>query len=155
MKQTAKARHTQRRLLDRRLKALMGQDLRAPGPGWVRPIREALGVTAQQLARMLDVDVSTVLKLEKRESSGKVTLEVLERVARALRCRLVYAIVPETTLEEIVTKQARAVAERMIARAAHSMGLEAQATDAVERERQCDDLARQIKEEMKSVLWDG
>lgn len=97
-----------------------------PRTGWVRAIREALGMPARDLAMRMGVTESTVVRLEGREAAGKVQLDSLARVADALDCDLVYALVPRGSLDASVRKQARAKAEESMATVAHSMGLEDQ-----------------------------
>ncbi len=127
-----------------------------PSTGWLRAVREGLGITAAQLARRLGFSTATVLQMEKRETEGKVTLEVLERAARALGCRLVYAIVPdgEESFEAMVDAQALRAARRLSLRAAQSMRLEKQEVSEDETEAQVKDLARALKDKMSTTMWD-
>jgi len=97
-----------------------------PRTGWVRAIREALGMPARDLAMRMGVTESTVVRLEGREVAGKVQLDSLARAAEALDCDLVYALVPRRALDASVREQARAKAEESMANVAHSMGLEDQ-----------------------------
>ena len=115
------------RHLDRRFKAL--KPLLAAGrppKGWLRAVRDALGMTSGQLAKRLGVAQPRVLEIEKAELSGAVTLHSLERAAEALGCRVVYALVPEQPLAEVVQKQADRVAARQLARVEQTMNLEDQ-----------------------------
>jgi predicted DNA-binding mobile mystery protein A len=118
-----------RRRLDRRLAAwqeLPAASFTRPHAGWVRAIRDALGMSAADLAARLGVSQIAVTKLEASERAGRVRLDTLERAAHALDCELVYALVPRTSLDAT----ARAQAERVIARdfgaVANSMRLEDQ-----------------------------
>ena len=84
-----------RNQIDKRLNALRNADgLSTPPRGWIKAIREALGMTSTQLGRRLRVRQPTVFGYEKAEASKSITLESLERVANALDCRLVYVLVP-------------------------------------------------------------
>src|SRR5438270_11690205 len=155
MKQSAKRLHRQRAQLD----AKFGQLRRfvelaaAPRSGWVRAIRESIGMTAQQLAARLAITKQTVAELELNEREKKITLGSLEAAARALNCRLVYALVPTDSLEERVDKRARAMATRMLARVDQSMRLEAAEPNAWFEGAQTDELARSLKEKLKPALW--
>ena len=65
-----------RRRLDERLKTFAG--LGAPPPmGWVRAIRDALGLTGAQLARRLGIRPASLSELEKNEAKGAITLATL------------------------------------------------------------------------------
>lgn len=127
MKSDVRQRARQR--LDERLAGLKPVDgLRPPPKGWIRAIRDALGMTGVQLAARLAVRPQTVEALEKSEASGSVQLSTLRRAAEALDCTLVYALVPNSSLEEAVNQRARKIATRALARVAHTMKLEAQET---------------------------
>jgi predicted DNA-binding mobile mystery protein A len=121
-------RQRARQRLDQRLLALKSDDLKAPPKGWVRAIRDALGMPGVQLAKRLAIRPQSVEALEASEASGAIQLKTLRRAAEALDCTLVYALVPNTTLEDAVRSRARNIAVRDLNRVAHTMKLEAQQT---------------------------
>lgn len=127
--------------------------LQQPSKGWISEIRRALGMTALQLGRRLDVSQPAVTQYEKSEASGSITLGTLRSVADALECELVYALVPRTDLLDIRERQARRIAESAVTATAHSMGLERQQVSAEEIEEQVKDLTNQILEENPRSLW--
>src|ERR1700674_5374238 len=112
------------RHLDARFAALrpLAKSARPPR-GWLRAIRDALGMTTAQFARRLGVSQPRIIELEKSEVSGSVTLHTLQRAAEALGCRLVYTLVPERPLAEIVREQAELVSERHLANVDQTMRL--------------------------------
>lgn len=115
--------------LDERLLPLKPEDrFRAPPKGWVRAIRDALGMTGVQYAKRLGIRPQSVEALEKSEANGAIQLNTLRRAAEALDCTLVYALVPNTSLENAVSARAHAIAMRDLGRVAHTMKLEAQGT---------------------------
>jgi predicted DNA-binding mobile mystery protein A len=125
-----------------------------PPKGWVRAIRDALGMTTAQLARRLGVSQPRIVELEQSEVSGSVTLHTLRRAAEALGCRLVYALVPERPLAETVRERAEIVAERQAGTVEHTMRLENQ---AVQSKRARKELHRQLIENLlrrPARLWD-
>lgn len=91
------------RHLDKRFSALRPL-VKTPLPpkGWLRAVRDALGMTTVQFARRLGVSQPRIIELEQSEVSGVVSLNTLQRAAEALGCRFVYALVPEQPLEETV-----------------------------------------------------
>jgi predicted DNA-binding mobile mystery protein A len=97
-----------------------------PVRGWIRAIREALGMTTEQLGRRLGVKQPSVVAIEKSETKGTIELATLRRVAQALDCTLVYALVPNKPLETAIRERARAVLRRHRAPVEHSMLLEDQ-----------------------------
>jgi len=122
-------RHRARQRLDERLLALKSEDrFRAPPKGWIRAIRDALGMTGVQFAARLGIRPQSVETLEQSEENGTIQLKTLRRAAEALDCTLVYALVPNETLEGAVRARARKIAMRDLGRVAHTMKLEAQGT---------------------------
>lgn len=117
---------------------------RPPARGWVRAIREALGMTGVQFAKRLHVTPQTAAALERSEINGTIQLKTLRRAAEALGCTVVYAIVPTSTLEDVATARARAVARRELDRVAHSMTLEDQQAHRDDVDAQIDAYARDV-----------
>lgn len=129
------ARQRARQRLDERLKGLNPADRFQPPPkGWIRAIRDAFGMSRSQLAARLHVRPQTVDAIEKSEANSSVQLNTLMRAANALDCTLVYALVPNTTLEDTVKGRARKIAVRDLQRVDHTMKLEAQETSDADME---------------------
>lgn len=130
-------------------------ELQPPRGGWVRAVKEALGMTNSQLARRIGVKASqSVEDMQEYEVSGTIKLQTLRKLARALECRLVYALVPQEPLEEIRRGQARTVARRQLKRVSHTMSLEDQ---AISKKAEESDLNRRIEKLLAGnpkALWD-
>ena len=107
-----------------RLKSL--GEVECPSRGWIRAIREALGMTTAQLAKRLKVHQPRIVELEHGEVNGNITVKSLERAAEALGCRLVYMLVPERPLTDTMRERAASVAMKQIAAVDQTMQLEAQ-----------------------------
>jgi predicted DNA-binding mobile mystery protein A len=110
-----------------------------PQKGWIRAIRQALGVSAGELGRILGSSRQLPLQLEKAEADDRITLKSLRKVANALDCDLVYALVPKAgTMRELIENRARRQARKHVLGVEHSMALEDQAVgridEAVEEE---------------------
>ena len=113
--------------LDKRLNGFRPTDLMASPPkGWVRAIRDALGMSGAQLARRMGITPQSLNGLEQSEASETIRLETLRRAAAALDCQLVYALVPNKPLEDMVAERARAKALEAIGGVSHSMAMEDQ-----------------------------
>jgi predicted DNA-binding mobile mystery protein A len=157
MKTNKKDLSNQRQVIEKKIRPwvpLRGD--RVPQSGWVKAVRGALGINTRQLADHLGVDHSAVLRLEERESQGKATLDLVDKVARAMDCKLVYAIVPNepyTTLEEILDQKTRQLAQDIVQNVEHSMQLESQGTDAADQAKQIERLAYDLKLKMDSRIW--
>ena len=145
MKSEQKQRARQR--FDERLSALKPEDRFSPPPkGWIRAIRDALGMTGVQMAARMKLRPQTLEALEKSEASGSIQLGTLRRAAQALDCTLVYALVPNGSLEGAVKARARRIAERELRRVAHTMKLEAQDTGDAGKDERIDEYIRSIKD---------
>jgi predicted DNA-binding mobile mystery protein A len=126
----------------------------APRGGWLRAIRQALGMTQAQLGARVGIARQSIQDLEIAEANRRITLDSLDRLARAMGCRVVYAVVPETgTLDEIRERRAGAVAGTLIKPTEHSMKLEAQGVSASETERQRKLLAQALLGGSPRKLW--
>src|SRR5258708_21159522 len=84
-----------------------------PVRGWIKAVREALGMTTAQLAQRLGIKQPSLVDLEQSEAKYTIELATLRRVAEALDCTIVYALVPNKPLEILVHDRARASALRL------------------------------------------
>ncbi len=128
-------------------------DVTAPPKGWIRAIRDALGMTAKQLANRLGVAQQAVARIEKEELEGSVTIKTMRRIAECLDCVFVYGFLPRTSLEETVTRQAKKVALMRLARVSQTMSLENQALNRREHEDALTDLVDELVRAPSSTLW--
>ena len=143
--------HLARRRLDAKLQGFPRSLHSVPPRGWIAAIRNALGMSARELGHRLGVTAQKVSALERNERTGGIRLASLERAARAMNCRLVYVLVPNEPLTQIVHDQARRKAIQRVAGVRHSMLLEAQdVTDEVANE-QIEDLAGEFAD--RRGLW--
>lgn len=125
-----------------------------PHGGWIRAIRDALGMTASQLAARLRVAQPSIANLEASEQRGTIKLDSLARVADALDCDLVYALVPRRPLETMYAERAREVARERLRPVEQTMALERQSVDpsAHAVEDRVDEIAATLK---PRELWEG
>lgn len=122
--------------------------------GWIREIREALGMTTTTLARRLNLTQSAVAQLESQERRGGMSLNKLRKAADALNCDLAYVFLPRESLENAVNERIRAIAHERTSRVNQTMTLEAQAVDPKLLARQETDLAEKLRTNLPSNLWD-
>lgn len=126
-----------------------------PSRGWVYSIRTALGMSLKQLAKRLDKSVPTVKEIEEREENKNITLNKLIEVANVFNMQFVYAFIPkEGSLEKIIEKRAREIAQKIVMRTSHSMELEDQKNRDERLDKAIKDRAEKIKQEMPRYLWD-
>lgn len=125
-----------------------------PAKGWVRAIRDGLGMSRRQLAERLGLSTSRIQRLEQDETTGAVTIKTLRRTAEAMDCVFVYAIVPRTSLDDTLQKQAKYKAKQHLQNISHSMSLEEQTLENKANQSMLDQLAEQIIKKSKHQLWD-
>jgi predicted DNA-binding mobile mystery protein A len=138
--------------LDETLKGLV--PITVPPKGWVRAIRDALGMSARQLAKRMGVKQQRVVRIEQDEKQGRVTVNTLRNVAEAMDCGFVYGFVPKETLAQAVRDQARRVAAKRMNRSNQMMRLEAQELGDEEKENVLNELIDEIVDTMPRNLWD-
>ena len=129
-------------------------DTPPPRRGWVRAIQQALGVTNRQLAKRLRLKPQTIEDMQEYEAKETIKLQTLRKLAKALDCRLVYAVVPNKPLEEMRLEQARKVARRQLKPVAHSMSLEAQGISDVDQKNELDRLVQRLLVGNPRKLWE-
>jgi predicted DNA-binding mobile mystery protein A len=143
-----------RKHLERRLAPWRNtSDLARPARGWVRAIREALGMSSAQLGRRIGVSQSRVTRIEKDEARDVLTLGTLRRVAEGLNCTLVYALVPSAPLENMLRERACALVDERLARTQHSMKLENQALEASDLQTERERLVEEMLGSYLRRLW--
>ena len=126
----ATIRNRARDRLDKKFEALRPLDRFAmPPKGWIRAIRDAIGMTGAQLGKRVGNSPQGIVGLERSEAAGTIQLNTLRRAAEAMECVLVYAIIPKTSLADMVNSRAREIARRALQRVSHSMALEDQQVD--------------------------
>jgi len=124
-----------------------------PPKGWIRAIRNALGMTAKQLAGRLGIAQQAVARIEKDELSGSVTIKTMRRVAECLDCVFVCGFVPHSSLETSLRKQAQKLAVKRLAQASQTMTLENQALSTKENEKVLSEMVEELVDTLPSNLW--
>jgi predicted DNA-binding mobile mystery protein A len=120
--------------LDRALEPYRAaREVARPSKGWIRSIRQALGISSGELARRLGTSRQLPLQFEKGEAADRITLKSLRAIANALDCDLVYALVPRAgSMQEVIENRARAEAQDRVLGVEHSMALEDQAVGKID-----------------------
>ena len=133
----------------------LGQARRYAPPvrGWIKAIREALGMSTAQLAHRLKIKQPSVVDLEQSEARGSIELATLRRAAEALDCTLVYALIPNKPLETTVRERARAFLRKRHRHVEHSMLLENQKVTGkrADAEARLDEIMRETN---PRLFWD-
>lgn len=125
-----------------------------PREGWVRTVRKALGMTGTQLAKRLGVTKAAVYQAERRELDGEVTIKHMQSLANGLGCRFVYAIVPDTSVENAIRVRARKKATAIVGRADVHMALEQQALATSRNREEVERIVEELVRRPPPDLWD-
>jgi len=141
-----------RTALDARLRDRQVRSLVAPPRGWVRAIRDALGMSSRQLAARMNVSQPAITQLERSEAAGAIQLNTLRRAADALDCELVYALVPRVSLDDTVRKRATEIARAQVGNVDRTMRLEGQGLSAEQLSARIDEYTAKLVVEGR--LWD-
>lgn len=133
--------------VERRLSAWAALDRTPPRLGWIRTIRQALGMSGSQLGSRIGVTKQAVADFEADERRGSISLAALRKVAAGMDCDLVYALVPRDSLARTLEDAARTIAKAELDRVQHTMSLEAQGTNP-------EALDRLLHERIRDLLRD-
>jgi predicted DNA-binding mobile mystery protein A len=88
-------------------------------------------MTAADLAARMGVTGPAVRSLENKEVDGGARLSSLRRAAEAMDCTLVYAFIPNSSLQQTVERQAGRILDERMKRVHQTMALEAQEGEAL------------------------
>ena len=136
----------------KKLSPLLSPEL--PDRGWIKLIREALGMSTTTLAKKAGIDQSRISRLENSEIEGNLKLSSLDKIAEALDMKFVYAFVPKSSLEDMVQTQAKKIAKQRMEKVSHTMKLEDQELSTGEKEKVLNDLIQKILIEQPKDFWD-
>jgi predicted DNA-binding mobile mystery protein A len=125
-----------------------------PEKGWIRTIRDALGMSAKQLGRRVGLGQPRISRLEEAEIKGDLKLSTLKKIAEGLDMSFVYAFVPKRGMETMVNEQARKIALERMNTGNPMKGLEDEEFLDEEKAKELDYLIRKILMEESKQLWD-
>jgi predicted DNA-binding mobile mystery protein A len=125
-----------------------------PVYGWIKTVRNALGMTSLQFAKRMGVTQARASAIENGEIEDSLTLKTVKEAATALNCRFVYFLVPEKKLEEIVEEQAVKFVKNNTKSVAHSMALENQRIASEDTEDFIKIQAEEIMQKISNKIWD-
>lgn len=128
--------------------------LSRPSTGWVKTIREALGMNTRQLGNRCNVSSERIIRIEADELEGRTTLATLEKTAKAMNCKLVYAFVPNDEIIKFIEQTAEDKAEMQLMQTSHHMALEDQKTSIKSRNDQIEILKEEILKNNIKYIWD-
>ncbi len=146
-------RKLMREQLDGKLEKLKSLSSLNMEKGWIKVIREALGMSAKQLGKKVGIDQSRISRLENAEIENDLKLSSLKKIAEGLNMKFVYGFVPETSLEDMVREQAKKIAMKRMAKVNLTMRLEEQELSDDQKQKTLDDLIQKIMFEEPKDFW--
>lgn len=126
-----------------------------PDKGWIFGLRNTLNMTLEQLGRKLNITRQAVKRIENSEVFGTISMNLLREVGHAMDMRFVYGFVPNHgSISNLLDKKSHELAKKIIQRTDHTMMLEDQATDIEYLDGAVEELAAQIRQELRRSIWD-
>lgn len=138
-----------RRSYQKKFEAFKQNIIEIPAQGWLKTIREFLGMTTTQLAKKVEVSQPRIVNMEKNEKNIKIS--TMEKVADALNCNFVYAFVPRENIDEIIYNQAKKRAMKILNKVNQNMGLENQLAKSDEI---LEDIIKDLLDGNIARIWD-
>ena len=129
--------------------------LSVPPEGWIATVRKALGISGAQLGRMTGRTRATIANMS-MDNAAKLSDYQLKaaQLAKAMGCRFVYAIIPETgSAGDVVEAQARKKARALVDEASRHMALEDQAIAPDRLEEEIEQIAGDLVREPPADFW--
>jgi len=119
----------------------------------IKAIREALGMTQEQLADKVGRSLRSIQQIEMGEAMPKITS--LRKIAAALNTELKIALIPRRDIKDYLETLANKKSEELINISKSSSTLEIQTPSEKESKRQIENLKNEILQKRRSILWAG
>lgn len=131
------------------------QHVIVPPIGWIKAIRNGIGMSMEQLGKKLSITKQGVMDIENREKEGAITIKSMQEIAKAMDMKLVYGFVPnEGDLEQMIETRAIEIAKKIVERTSNTMKLEDQANSKERIEKAIKERASEIINNTPKILWD-
>lgn len=145
-----------REQLDQNIQRLQPlKNINVPLKGWIKAVRESIGMTSTQLAKRLGVSQPRVTQIEKEEINGSLTINMMRKVAEALNCNYYYSILPqEENLETLLRIRVTQIVKKKYENVNHTMKLEAQGLDEFSMNKEIEHAVKEIMRELPKTIWE-
>ena len=142
--------------LNEKMDQLTGlQHVIVPPIGWIKAIRNGIGMSMEQLGKKLSITKQGVMDIEKREKEGAITIKSMQEIAKALDMQFVYGFVPDAgSLDQMIEMRALEIAKTIVQRTSTTMKLEDQANSKERIEKAIKERATEIINKTPKILWD-
>ena len=126
-----------------------------PPIGWIKAIRNGIGMSMEQLGKKLSITKQGVMDMEKREKEGAITIKSMQEIAKAIDMQFVYGFLPKAgSLEQMIEYRALEIATKIVQRTSTSMKLEDQVNSKERIENAIKERASEIINRTPKILWD-
>ena len=126
---------------------------RLTSEGWIKIMRQGLGMSGVQLARRMNVTRALVSNTEKAETEGGVTIKKMQEFAEAMDCEFVYCFTPKVNIETIIKGRATEKANAVLDRTNRHMALEDQSLNKEQKKDELDRMTDDFLKDKLSDLW--
>ena len=142
--------------LNEKMDQLTGlQHVIVPPIGWIKAIRNGIGMSMEQLGKKLSITKQGVMDIEKREKEGAITIKSMQEIGKAMGTQFVYGFVPKAgSLEQMIEYRALEIASKIVERTSTTMKLEDQANSKERIEKAIKERATEIINKTPKILWD-
>jgi predicted DNA-binding mobile mystery protein A len=142
--------------LNEKMNQLTGmQHFIVPPIGWIKAIRNGIGMSMEQLGKKLSITKQGVMDIEKREMEGAITIKSMKEIAMAMDMQFVYGFIPNAgSLEQMIETRALEIASKIVERTSTTMKLEDQANSKERIENAIKERATEIINRTPKILWD-
>lgn len=142
--------------LNEKIDQLTGlQHVIVPPIGWIKAIRNGIGMSMEQLGKKLSITKQGVMDIEKREKEGAITIKSMQEIGKAMDTQFVYGFVPKAgSLEQMIEYRALEIASKIVERTSTTMKLEDQANSKERIEKAIKERATEIINKTPKILWD-
>ncbi len=117
----------------------------------IKALREALGMTQEQLSISVKRSIRSIQKIENGEVMPKIT--TLYKIADALNTELQILLIPRLNIIDFLNDLADKKAAELINISKSSSTLEIQTPSKNESNRQIENLKNEILQKRRSILW--
>ena len=124
-------------------------EVELPQKGWISTMRQAMGMSAEYVARRKGVSRNAVYQAERAELDGGVSIKQMENLAAAMGGRFVYAIVPNARVDDILYRHALKKAKRLIAQ-----DVDSSAWPDDDRQDWIEDKAAELLHDFPADFWE-
>ena len=142
-------------LNEKMLQLSVMQHVIVPPIGWIKAIRNGIGMSMEQLGKKLSITKQGVMDIEKREKEGAITIKSMQEIAKAIDMQFVYGFVPVAgSLDQMIEMRALEMARKIVQRTSTTMKLEDQVNSKERIEKAIKERATEIINKTPKILWD-